>query len=168
MVEVSSKIEDQEEISACSLDSLGKLCEKHTKILFIATKEDRKGFVQHFTDGASLDDIKIVPVQAGGSCEIIGKLGLEIPTAVLVEKGEVKKRIPLLNDDVKDTVSLMKALSEKPSVGKACEAKFTVDGKGWGIKVEPGSPCEQEISNLSKLPSSVQKYVGKHIETGDK
>jgi hypothetical protein len=168
MVEVSSKTGDQEEISACSLDSLGKLCEKHTKILFIATEEDRKGFAQKFADIASPDGVTIVQVQAGGSCEIIGKLGLDTPTAVLVEKGNVKDRVTLQNDDVKDTISLMKVLAEKPSEVKSCEAKLTVDGKGWGIKLEPGSPCEKEMSNLNKLPPSVQKYVTKHIETGDK
>ncbi|MGD0328842.1 MAG: hypothetical protein ABSB40_00175 [Nitrososphaeria archaeon] len=168
MLEESSKTGDQEKISACSLDSLGKLYEKHPKVLFIATKEDKMYFAQKFVDVVSPDGVTIVPVQAGGSCEIIEKLGLDTPTAVLVEKGKVKDRVTLQNDDVKDTISLMKVLSEKPSEVRSCEAKLTVDGKGWGIKLEPGSPCEREISNLSKLPPSVQKYVTKHIETADK
>jgi hypothetical protein len=168
MVEVSSKTGDQEEISACSLDSLGKLCEKHPRILFIATKEDRRDFAQKFVNVATPDGVTIVPVQSGGSCEIIEKLGLNTPMAVLIEKGKVKDRVTLQNDDVKDTISLMKVLSEKPSEVRSCEAKLTVDGKGWGIKLVSGSSCEREMSNLSKLPSNVQKYVTKHIETDDK
>ncbi len=168
MAEASSKTGDQEEISACSLDSLSKLCEKHSKILFIATKEDRKCFVQKFTKGCSLDDIKIVPVQAGGSCEINGKLGLEAPSAVLMEKGEVKCRIPLEDDDVTDTAHLMKALSEKPSDVSTCGAELKVNAKTWGLKLQPTQPCKREISNLSKLPHHAQKYFTEHIETGEK
>ena len=167
MAEAPNKTEEEGQ-QVCSVDSLGKLCEKHHKILFIATKEDRKDFAQKFMDVASPDGVTIVRVQAGGSCEIIEKLGLDTPTAVLVEKGKVKDRVTLQNDDVKDTISLMKVLSEKRSEVRSCEAELTVDGKGWGIKLEPGSPCEREMSNISKLPHSVQKYVAKHIKTGDK
>lgn len=103
-----------------------------------------------------------------GACKIIPKLGLDTSTAVLVEKGKVRQRIPLKDDAVRDTVALMKALSEKSSNIGSCEGEFTAKGKGWGIRLKPGSSCETQLSNLSKLPSDVQKYVTKHLATDEK
>jgi len=161
MAEASSTTQNEEPI--CSVDSLQKFYEKHPRILFVALKDDRKEFAKKFANEAAPNDLTIVEVQAGGSCEAIEKLGLKDTTAILVEKGEVKDRVTLQNDDVKDTVALMKILSEKPSESKTCEAELIVDGKGWKIKLD--SSCEKELSNLSKLPSAVQKYLTKHLET---
>ncbi len=138
MAEVSSTTQGDEP-RICSIDSLRKLYEKHPKILFIATEEDRKDFAEKFANEAAPSDLMVVEVPAGGSCEAVEKLGLkDKPAAILVERGEVKDRITLQNDDIKDTVALMKVLS-KSSEGKSCEAELTVDEKGWRIKLEPGS-----------------------------
>jgi hypothetical protein len=163
MVEEKDKVEDAG-LQVCSLDSFDQLCKKNSKILLIATADDRSDFARKFKDAISTDGVTIVPVKAGGPCEIIGKLGLTKPTAVFIEEGKVKRSVPLQDDDVKNTASLIKVLSEKPSEVGSCEAKLTVDGKGWGIKLEPGSNCEKEMANFSKLPEHVQKYMSKHME----
>ena len=152
-----------EETKICSIDSLRKLSEKHPKLLLISAKENRGDFVQRFADEIARDDLTIVKVQTGGPCEVVEKLGLkDTPTAVLVEKGEVKKRIALQNDDVKDTVALINILP-KPSEGKSCNVELVIDEKGWRLKPEPGSQCEKELSNISKLTPAVKKYVTKHL-----
>ena len=167
MVEEQDKI-GEGGLQVCSLDSFSELCKKNSKILFIATADDQGSFARKFKDAVSTDGVAIVPVQAGGLCEIIGKLGLDKPSAVLIEEGKVKLRVPLQDDDVKNTASLIKVLSEKPSEVGSCEARLIVDGKKWGIKPEPSTHCEREIANISKLPKRVQKYISKHIETGEK
>jgi hypothetical protein len=151
----------------CSEEGYDKVCEKHSKILFLPTKEERKDFTKKFSNEAP-NDVKIYELPTIGACKIIPKLGLDTSTAVLVEKGKVKQRIPLKDDDVKDTAALMKALSEKPVEIGSCEGEFTVDSKGWGIKLKPNSQCQTQFSNLSKLPANVQKYVTKHLETDEK
>ena len=164
MAEAPNATENEEPI--CSVDSLQKFYEKHPRILLIATKDDRKDFAKKFANEAAPDDVAIVEVQAGGSCEVIEKLGLkDTPTAILVEKGEVKNRITLQDDDVKDTISLIKMLSEKaePSAD-SCKAEVVIDKKGWKLKFEPGSPCERAYSGLDKLRPDVKKYLTKHIE----
>ena len=133
----------------------------------MTTKEERKDFTKKFLNEAP-NDVKIYELPTIGACKIISKLGLDTSTAVLVEKGKVRQRIPLKNDDVSDTAALMKALSEKPSETGSCEGEFTANGKGWGIKLKPSSQCQTQFSNLSKLPANVQKYVVKHLETDEK
>lgn len=157
-------IQDEEQI--CSLDSLRKLCEKRPKVLLIPTNEDRSDFAQKFADGAASDDLTVVEVQAGGSCEAVKELGLkDASTAVFIENGEVKSRIALQNDDVLDTAALLKTLSAKPSEGDSCKAELIIDEYGWKLKPESGSPCERELSNLPNLTPAVKKYLTKHIES---
>ena len=105
--------DQDEELQICSIDSLRKICEKHPKLLLISTKKERKEFIQKFTDVAAPKDLDVVAVETGGPCEIVEKLGIkDASTAVLIEKGKVKNRITLQNDDVKDAVGLMKMLTE--------------------------------------------------------
>ncbi len=63
-----------------------------------------------------------------------------------------------------------KFLNELPSDSEigSCEGEFIVDGKGWAIKLKPSPSCQTQLSNLSELPSYVQKYVTKHMETNEK
>jgi hypothetical protein len=165
MSEMSSTSQGDEIV--CSEEDYGRICEKHSKILFIPTKEERKGFTKKFLNEAP-NDVKIYELPTIGACKIISKLDLDTSSAVLVEEGKVRQRIPLKDDEVRDTAALMKALLEKPSEIGSCEGEFTADSKGWGIKIKSSSSCQTQLSNLSKLPFHVQKYVTKHMETNEK
>jgi len=159
MTEVESTFQ-AEEAQLCSLDSLQKLCEKHSRILFISTKGDRRDFVQKFADVVAPKDLAVAEVQAGGSCEIVEKLDMkDESTAVLIEKGEVKARITLANDDVRDTADLIKMLSKC----EPCKAELVIDKKGWKLKPEPTKQCGRVLSNVEELRPEVKKYLAKHI-----
>ena len=102
-----------EEPEICSVDSLQKVCEKYHKLLLISVSKERKDFIKKFMDEATPKDLDVVAVETGGPCEIVEKLGMkDTSTAVLVVKGEIKAKINLVNDDVRDAVGLMKMLSE--------------------------------------------------------
>jgi hypothetical protein len=112
MVEETSTAQG-EEPEICSVDSLQKVCLKHPKLLLISTKKEREGFIQKFTDVAVPEDMEVVALETGGTCEIVEKLGMkDACKAVLIEKGKVKREINLQNDDVKDAINLMKMLIE--------------------------------------------------------
>ncbi len=149
-----------EEPQLCSISSLQKLCDKNPRILLISTKEDRRNFIQKFADGAAPKNLALVELQASGPCEIVEKLGMkDAGTAILVEKGEVRSRITLTNDDVKDTVALIRMLSEC----EPCKAELVIDKKSWMLKPEPTKQCETALSNVSELRPEVRKYLEKHI-----
>ncbi|MEE9585975.1 MAG: hypothetical protein V3W09_03645, partial [Nitrososphaerales archaeon] len=80
--------------------------------------------------------------------------------------GEVKARIELTNDDMKDTAELTKMILLRMD-NKACRAKLVVDGKGWGVITESSELCKRMLSNLDKQGPATKKYLEKHISPED-
>ncbi len=80
-----------------------------------------------------------------------------------MEKGEVKARIELTNDDVKDTADLTKMIFEKKDTG-TCKANFVVDGKGWSLAPESSERCNDAISKIEEQGPATKKYLKRYIK----
>lgn len=164
-METQSK--QEEEPRLCSKDSLQEFCKKENRILFISTNEERKEFAQKFVNAVVPKDLAVFDTRTDSSCEVVEDLGLkDKPAAVLIENGEVKARIELTNDDVKDTAGLTKMIMEKMN-NKACRVKLVVDGKGWRVIPESSEICKIALSNLEKQGPATKKYLKKHLSLED-
>lgn len=153
----------EEEAGVCSTDSLRELSKKENRILFISTNEDRREFPQKFVNSFAPKDLAVFDTRTDSSCEVVEHLGLkDKPAAVLIENGEVKARIELTNDDVKDTAGLTTMILERMD-NKACRVKLVVDGKGWRVIPESSEQCKIAVSNLEKQGPATKKYLKKHI-----
>ncbi|MCP8322606.1 MAG: hypothetical protein L6N96_00300, partial [Candidatus Methylarchaceae archaeon HK02M2] len=96
----------------------------------------------------------------------------EKPSAILIENGEVKNRIDLQNDDVKDTAGLMKMLSEEKQSEEqdelkeesdSCKVKFEINKKNWKLEPELSEQCERELSKIDDLRPAAKRYIKRHI-----
>lgn len=158
----------EEEPTICTVDGLRKVCETHPKLLLISTGKERKNFLQKFVDEAVPTDTSVASFETGGSCETLEKLGLKNTCkAILYEKGKVKGEIILQNDDVKDSIALMKMIYEKEKEPecKPCKTELIIDKKGWKLKPEVNKQCSQTLADIDKLRPDVRKYLEKHIES---
>jgi hypothetical protein len=108
-----------------------------TALLLISTKKEREGFIRKLVNEAVPKDTSVVAFQTGGSCETLEKLGMkDACKAILLEKGEVRREVIFQDDDVKDSIALMKMLYEKE---KEPEEKLEeIGNKISKFKVEKG------------------------------
>lgn len=152
----------EEEVQICSSDSLQKAC-KQKRTLVIVTDEEEVKFAQEFKDKVTPDDLRVVHFNKGGSCEALETLGLkgQSGAVLLDEDGKVKLRYDLTKDAIKDTAGLTRMILEKDN--GVCTGKITVGNGNWNIEPDPGTPCDEELSD-AKLPSGTEKYLRKHIE----
>lgn len=156
----------EEEVQICSSDSLQKAC-KQKRTLVIVTDEEGVKFATEFKDKVAPDDLRVVHLKKGGSCEALETLGLKDKSgAVLLDEGgKVKLRYDLTKDAIKDTAGLTRMILEKKDNG-VCTGKITVKNGNWNIEPDPGTPCDEELSDakLAELPSGAEKYLRKHME----
>lgn len=162
MKETSEKSDDMSKV--CSREDLDSLSKKKNRILFISSDEDKIEFSQKFANTVKSSDLEVIRYQTGSSCDVVKDLGLEDkPAAVLLENGEVKDRITLTNNDIKDTADLSKMIYKKQD-SLTCKANFVVNEKGWSLSPESSEQCNKTISKIEKQGPATKKYLKKHIK----
>jgi len=157
--------ENSEKIpEVCSSESLNSLSKRKNRILFISSDDAKEEFSQKFANTIKSNDLEVVRYHTGSSCDAVKDLGLkDKPAAVFMEKGEIKARLELTDDDIKNTADLTKMIYEKKDI-KTCKANFVVDGKGWTLSPESSSQCDEVISKIEEQGPATKKYLKKHIQ----
>ncbi len=157
--------ENSEEIpEVCSSESLHSLSKRKNRILFISSDDAKEEFSKKFANTIKSNDLEVVRYRTRSSCDAVRDLGLkDKPAAVFMEKGEVKARIELTGDDVKDASDLTKMVFEKKDTG-TCKANFVVDGKGWTLTPESSEQCSNAISKIEEQGPATKKYLKRHIQ----
>lgn len=154
-----------EELQECSRENIRTLSQKHRRLLVLSTDEERKGFAEKFASSAAPKDLTVVQIPSNRNCELDRDLEMNgAPSAILLEGGKVKDLVPLHNDDVKDTATLVNLLSKKPSTVNSCKGEFVVTDNGWELEPEKSAACERQISNISKVGPYTRKYLTKHLK----
>lgn len=153
---------EEKPLNVCSRENFSDFCKTQNKTLVFVGVDKTKGFVKKFRDEAVQKDLHVTEFNVDSQCELSDDLDLKgKPVALLIKDGEVKDRLYLDNDEVKDTVGLIKMLSNQKD---QCNAAFAVEKSRWNIKLESSPQCERTLSELNNLGDASKKNLKRHMK----